>query len=560
MRAPLRADTGATVEAELGNRPVVQVWGARGMATSMHPLASDAAVQVLRQGGNAVDAAIALGAVISVTSHDWAGMAGDSAWLSYNAQGGEFHYLDGYSTCPALARPERIREHFGLDRNRNGRAFQEEPLDARHTGVVTGMVPGTPAAWVELSKRFGSMPFERLLEPAIDLARRGFPINEYFAGALDSNARKGCRFRSSVRIVCDDSGTVLREGATLKQPDLADTLDRLARHGHDGFYDGTTADMIVQHCRREGATIRHADLQEYRAKWRNVVAGTYRGFGVVVTAPPTAGLHVIQALNLLERFDLGRLPYHGAASLHLLIEAVRLALRSRREIGGDPDQRAIDVASFASKAYANMHRDAIDIEHAGGGPTEALPGNATTHFCVVDAARNVVTATQTVGSAFGCGEVIDGTGMFLNDRTWWMALDGGPNVIAPSRRANIGHAPTVVMDGNRPLVALGSPGGFGIVQYVVQVLVNMLDYGIDLQRAIEVPRFRIEDLKGIVGIEQRAPAETRRALSMMGHDIVDYPAWTDRVGGVEGVYIHPTENVLLGGYDPRRNSLAAGFA
>jgi gamma-glutamyltranspeptidase/glutathione hydrolase len=179
---------------------------------------------------------------------------------------------------------------------------------------------------------------------------------------------------------------------------------------------------------------------------------------------------------------------------------------------------------------------------------------------VVDAARNVVTATQTVGSAFGCGEVIDGTGMFLNDRTWWMALDGGPNVIAPSRRANIGHAPTVVMDGNRPLVALGSPGGFGIVQYVVQVLVNMLDYGIDLQRAIEVPRFRIEDLKGIVGIEQRAPAETRRALSMMGHDIVDYPAWTDRVGGVEGVYIHPTENVLLGGYDPRRNSLAAGFA
>jgi gamma-glutamyltranspeptidase/glutathione hydrolase len=526
----------------------------------MHPLASDAALQVLREGGNAVDAAIALGAVISVTSHDWAGIAGDSAWLSYNAQGGEFHHLDGYSTCPALARPERIQEHFGLDRNLDSRAFQEEPPDTRHIGVITGMVPGTPAAWGELSRRFGSMPFERLLEPAVDLARRGFAINEYFAGTLRCHAKKVRRFRSSARILCDEDGVVLHEGATFKQPDLADTLDRLAKHGHAGFYRGTTADMIVQHCRREGAMIGHADLQEYRAKWRNIVAGTYRGFGVVVTSPPTAGLHVIQALNLLEGFDLGSMPYHGADSLHLLIEAVRLALRSRREIGGDPDQRAIDIASFASKAFADRHRDTIDTEHSSVARAESPLGTGTTHFCVVDVHRNVVSATQTVGSAFGCGEVIDGTGMFLNDRTWWMALDGGPNVVAPFRRANIGHAPTVVMDATRPLVALGSPGGFGIVQYVVQVLVNMLDYGIDLQRAIEVPRFRIEDLGGTVGIEQRVPAETRRALSTMGHDIVDYPAWTDRVGGVEGVYIHPTENVLLGGYDPRRNSLAAGLA
>lgn len=554
----VRADTQTTLRSELGGRPPIQVWGTRGLAASMHPLASNAAAEILRMGGNAVDAAVALGAAISVTSPDWAGLAGDSAWLTYVAKTDRFHYLDGYSTCPATTSRDLIREHFGLDRQREARAFQEEPPEQRHTGVVTAMVPGTPAAWVELWTRFGTLPLDSLLQPAIRLAEEAFPVNAYFATALRNNASKLRRFESSQRVVCDPGGAIIEEGGRFRQPELADTIRRIADEGHDGFYDGATANMIVEHCRRQGAPITSSDLQRYRAVWRNAVAGTYRGNGIVVTAPPTAGIHVIQALNILEGFELRELVYHGAQSLHLLIEALKLALADRRAIGGDPDHRSMDVTALASKAHGAAQRSRIDADKAIAAPGATMSGDSTTHFCVIDAAGNIVSATQSIGSAFGCGEVITGTGMFMNDRTWWMSLDDGPNTVTPMRRANIGHAPTVLTRGERPFAALGSPGGFGIVQYVVQVVVNMLDYGLDLQQAIEAPRFRIEDLQGTVGMEQRIAVDTRSTLAAKGHHVIDYPAWTDRVGGVEGISIDPNSGSMLAGYDPRRNSLAVG--
>lgn len=186
-------------------------------------------------------------------------------------------------------------------------------------------------------------------------------------------------------------------------------------------------------------------------------------------------------------------------------------------------------------------------------------GSSTTHFVVADGAGNIVNATQTIGSGFGCGEVVEGTGMFMNDRTWWMALAGSPNTVAPGHRANIGHAPTMLAAGGRPYAALGSPGGLGIVQYVIQTIVNMVDYGLDVQSAIEAPRFKLEDLAGRVGIEKRVSAAVRRELAELGHEVVDYPEWTDRVGGVEGVFVDADTGNMLGGYDPRRNSLAAGL-
>lgn len=544
---------------ECDGRPPVQIWGHGGMASSMHPLASQAAVDVLRLGGNAVDAAIALAGVISVTSPDWAGPAGDSAWLIHDAKTGSFHHLDGYSVCPAATNAELLRTRFGLDRHRDPRAFQEEPPECRHAGVVTAMVPGTPAAWVEALQRFGSMSLGTLLEPAIRLSERGFPVNQYLATALQNWRSKVVPFESTRGILCDVTGELLTEGALLRQPDLAMTLSRLAENGYDGFYRGKTAELIVEHCTRHGGVISHEDLQSYRAVWRDTLAGRYRGIDVVVTAPPTAGLHVLQALNILEGYDLSVLQYHSSKSLHLLIEALRLALTDRRATGGDPDFMAIDVEKMISASYAENLRSRINPAAATQIGSPLFEAGSTTHFAVVDAQGNMVNATQTIGASFGCGEVVAGSGLFMNDRTWWMALDEGPNAVAPGHRANIGHAATLLVDAGRPFAALGSPGGFGIVQYVVQVIVNMVDYGLDIQSAIEAPRFKMESLNGRVGLEARFDRATRDQLAAMGHGIFDFPHWTDRVGGVEGVYVDPRTGHMLGGYDPRRNSMAVGL-
>lgn len=545
---------------ENGGRPPVQIWGARGMVSSMHPAATDVAAQVLRGGGNAIDAAVALGMALSVASHDWSGIAGDSAWLFYEAKTGKFFYLDGYSTCPALTTARLLQRHFGLERARDARAFQEEPPDCRHTGVVTGMVPGTPAAWYELSHRFGCLPFRELCEPAIALARDGLPINRYFSESLAKSAQKLLPYAATQRMICKPDGTLLGEGDVLKQHDLAATLRRVAERGREGFYAGETAQMMVEHCRRHGGLVTLDDLKRYEPAWRSVLRGSYRGSGVVVTTPPTAGVHVLQTLNIAEGFDLAELGYHKTASLHVLIESLKLALSDRRKVGGDPDFLQMDVAKLADKQYADELRTRIKtdrIQPAAGG---TYPGSSTTHFVVADHAGNVVSATQTIGSRFGCGEIIEGTGMLMNDRTWWMSLDEGPNAVAPGHRANIGHAPTVLLASGRPYAALGSPGGFGIVQYMVQIIVNMIDYGLDIQSAIEAPRFKIEDLAGRVGMERRISRSVTRALKDLGHDVVDYPAWTDRVGGVEGLYVDPVTGHMLGGYDPRRNSTAAGIA
>lgn len=545
--------------AERGGYPTVQIWGTRGMVTSMHPTATDVAAQVLREGGNAVDAAIALGAAISVTSHDWSGIAGDSAWLIYLAGPRTYHFLDGYSVCPAGTTPQRLIERFGLDRRRDTTGLREEPPEQRHVGVVTAMVPGTPAAWCELAAQHGRLPFAQVLEPAIGLAEHGIVVNRYAADALERAAPKLQPFESSRAVFFSGNGELPCEGETLRQAELGETLRRLARNGRPEFYSGETARQIVDYCRRNGGTITLRDLAGYQTKWRPVVRGTYRGREIVVCGPPTAGPHVIQGLNLLEGYDLAASGYHTEQTLHRLIECLKLCLAERRSHGGDPDFQLMDLTETLSKEAAAVLRKSISGERAMRRGEHAVMGESTTHFVVADAEGNIVNATQTIGSAFGCGEVVSGTGMLMNDRTWWMALEEGPNIVAPGHRANIGHAPTIVAANGRPCLALGSPGGFGIVQYVIQTLVNVLDHGLDLQSAIEAPRFKIEDLAGRVAIERSLPERVRQALAAMGHKIEELPEWTDRVGGVEGIYLDQDSGNFLGGYDARRNSIASGI-
>jgi gamma-glutamyltranspeptidase/glutathione hydrolase len=554
-----RAATEAAWLAECQGRPPVQVWGTRGMVSAMHPAASQIGADILRAGGNAVDAAVAVGAAMSVLSPDWAGPAGDSAWLAYLKAPNQYFYLDGYSTCPAAITPERIAADFGLAADKHRRDYEEEPPGSRHVGMITAMTPGTPAAWCELAKRHAKLPFKALLEPAIDLAQRGFPVNRYLADAVTANRAKLKPYESTRAVWFVDKESLVGEGALLKQTDLAETLRRIARDGHAGFYAGETGAAIARHNERHGGVMTTEDLAAYRCVWRDVLRGTYRGRDIVVTAPPTAGVHVLQALNILEGYAMPRMPFHGAQTLHYTLEALKLALADRRGAGGDPDFLAMDTARLSSKTYAAELRALIDERRATPRGAADFTAASTTHFAVADAMGNMVSATQTIGSRFGCGDTIEGTGLLMNDRTWWMSLAPGPNQVAPLHRANIGHAATIVAENGVPVAALGSPGGFGIVQYMVQVVSHMVDHGLDLQRAIEAARFKIEHLRGRVGFERRMDAATRATLSGMGHELFEFPAWSDRVGGVEGVAVDPATGVMLGGYDPRRNSMATGW-
>lgn len=544
---------------ENGGRPATQVWGARGMVCSMHPQATDAAVEILQAGGNAIDAAIALGATLGVTSSNWAGIAGESALLVYWAKTKEFFYIDGYSTCPATLNASVLKTHFQLDPLEQPAAFREEPPDIRHNGIITSMVPGTPASWVELSRKFGTQPLSKLFVRGIEIAEEGFPINGYLSQSLRDFKPRLMQFESTRKIFCGANGDILNEGDTLVQRDLANTYRRLAMSDGEDFYRGDTAQRIADYSRRHGGLITINDLASYQAAWRPAQHGTYRDLDVVVSGPPTSGTYVLQALNILEGFPLNELGYHTADSLHVMIEATKLALRDRRMTAGDPDFIEIDSDRLMDKGYAADLRSQIHLGNVSRLESTSNAENSTTHFVVMDSDGNIVSGTQTIGAAFGCCEVVEGTGLVMNDRSWWMALNEGPNMVAPQRRANIGHAPTFLMRDGRPYLALGSPGGSGIVQFIVQTIVNIVDHGLNIQDAIEAPRFRVEDLEDCIRVENRLASEVRIALTACGHKVVDFPAWTDRVGGVEGLEINPSNGNILGGYDPRRNSMARGI-
>lgn len=544
---------------ENGGRPATQVWGSHGMVCSMHPQATDAAVEILHSGGNAIDATIALGATLGVTSSNWAGIAGESALLIYWAKTKEFFYVDGYSTCPTALNADVLRKHFKLDPLNQPEAFREEPLNLRHNGIITSMTPGTPAAWIEVSRRFGKLPFSKLFARSIQIADDGFPINGYLAQSLRDFKQRLSRFESTRKIFCGPNGDVLEEGDTLVQKDLADTYRRLVNSEGKDFYSGETAQRIVNYSQSHGGLITLDDLTSYRAVWRPVQRSFYRDLEVVVSGAPTSGTYLLQALNILEGFPLANFGYHTADSLHVMIEATKLALRDRRASAGDPDFIKIDTARFLDKGYAADLRKKIDRRQATLLEPTSLSADSTTHFVVMDADGNIVSGTQTIGAAFGSCEIVEGTGLVMNDRSWWMPLNEGPNMVAPGRRTNIGHAPAIVMTEGRPLLALGSPGGSGIIQFVLQTIINVVDYGLNIQDAIEAPRFRVEDLEDRVRIENRVAPEVRKTLAAWGHKVVDFPAWTDRVGGVEGLSIDPSNGNILGGYDPRRNSMAVGI-
>ena len=532
----------------INNRPSHEIWGSKGGVTTMDPIATNVGIDILNKGGNAIDASIAIATTLAVTSPNWSGLAGDSAWLYHDGKKNINSHIDGYSVCPKKIETDKFCKLLKL--KKNSYIFKEEPVNVRNSGIATAMIPGTPFLLDYAWQNFGSLKFKNLISPSIKLAKEGFPISEYLFEAFKGYDKKILKFNTTKKLI--QNNEKIKIGSTFKQNDLAKTLLRFSKNKSKEFRDGQTVNDILKYCKSKNPFFSLEDFQRYKVLNRKTYYTNFKKSKIVTTGLPTSGINLLQCFELLKKYDLKNIKFMSKKYLDILISILQIVLKNRRQFSADPDFINFNQKNLLSNNYLksmlknlNVSKDKIKINLEDGG---------TTHFCVWDKNNNIVSATQSIGYQFGCGEIAGNTGLFMNDRTWWMAINKSPNVIQPNKRCNIGHAPIIVFKNNKPYLTVGSPGGFGIIQYLFQVMSHVLNYGIDLQTAIDLPRFRVSNNFKDVFIENRFKSLTKNK----NYNIKSFSEWTDIVGGVEGIVKNSSGN-YLNCYDVRRNSQASGL-
>jgi gamma-glutamyltranspeptidase / glutathione hydrolase len=533
------------------------VTGRYTMAVSDHPLASAVGVDVLRRGGNAIDAAVAVAFALAVV-YPRAGNIGGGGFLVYRAADGRAYALDFRETAPAAASRDMYVDAAG---NPTGRSL---------TGALAAGVPGSVAGLAEMHRRFGRLPWHDLVDPAIALARGGIEVDSPRAADFrDSTSRERLSRFPSSRAAYFPDGHPPAAGDTLRQPALAATLELIADSGADAFYRGRIADEIVAEMQRSNGIITLADLAAYRAVWREPVRSTYRGWHLIGMPPPSSGgVTLAEMLNILEAS--GPLPPFGSAALmHLEIEAMRRAFADRNRYLGDPDFVSMPLDRLTDKGYAARLSRGIDPNRAT--PSRAMPevveGSHTTHFSIVDQEGNAVAITTTLNDDFGSALTVDGAGFLLNDEmddfatrpgspNLYGLVQGEPNAIQPGKRMLSAMTPTIVLDpqGHLALVT-GSPGGPRIITGVEQVISNLIDQGMSLVQAVSAPRLHHQALPDSVFWEPGGlTPDQRRVLEAMGHVFRTRPLV---IGDVNSVLVTPQG--LEGLADPRRGGGATGW-
>jgi gamma-glutamyltranspeptidase/glutathione hydrolase len=530
---------------ELGYSRRSLAYGRDGLVSSCHPLATLAGVETLKAGGTAADAAVATNAVLAVTQSNNCGLGGDLFCLYYEAATRRVHFLNGAGRSGARATPDELGR----------RGMSALPV----IGPPTVSVPGVVRAWAMLLERFGRRPLDRLLQPALHYAGRGFPITSILSQAIAEYAPGNPD--PEWRRVFLAGGRPPRPGEMFVQPDLARTFTDLAAEGPDLFYRGRVARVIAERLEREGF-LTPDDLAAHRGEWGEPISTTYRGYTVYETPPPTQGLTALMALNMLEGFPLARRALHSAEHLHLMLEIVKLAYADRDRWIGDPEHARVPVAAMLDKAYAATRRRQFDARKAQA-HAPGQPEGDTTGFVVADGQGNVAAVIQSLFNAFGSGVVPPGTGFCLQNRGRHFTLEPGhPSVLAPGKRPFHTLMASITTRDGRPVMGFATMGGNGQAMFHVQVLTNVFDYGLDMQEAIERPRFLIGSfLPGepadTIHLERRVPAAVFRRLRKLGHPMTEAPELFYRVGHAHGLLVH--DGVLSGGADPRGDGMALGF-
>jgi gamma-glutamyltranspeptidase/glutathione hydrolase len=514
---------------------------------SAHPLATAAGFEILEAGGNAFDAAVAVSAALAVVEPYSSGLGGGGFWLLHRAEDGFQVMLDGRERAPLAAERDMYLDAQG-----------EFVSDLALNGPLAAGIPGEPAALVHLSERYGRLPLERALQPAIVLAREGFEVNRRYRELAGWRAEVLRRWPSSSELFLRE-GEVPAEGTLIRQPELAATLERIARDGRDGFYAGPTAEALVSGVRAAGGIWTLEDLASYRVVERAPIVGGYRGWRVVSAAPPSSGgVLLVQMLNMLSGYEIGDLS--NADRAHLLTEVMRRAYRDRAQWLGDPDFVAMPLQRLTHPYYAaGLARD-IRLDRAT--PSQPKPtegeGADTTHLSILDREGNRVAATLSINYPFGSAFVPPGTGVLLNDEmddfsarpgvpNAYGLVGGEANAIAPGKRMLSSMTPTFA-ESERGVAILGTPGGSRIITMVLRAVLS-LDAGEDPSRWVAKPRFHHQFLPDEIQHEPAAfePADAR-SLGRRGHRLREID---DGFGDMQAVYWDRTGNRVLGASDPR---------
>ena len=521
----------------------------KAMVASAHPAATAVGVEILRKGGNAVDAAVAVAFALSLAEPNASGVGG-GGFMVVRMAGEAPVMIDYRESAPAGATPERYYAP-GVD-------FAARTAEGPDAIGVPGLVAGAALAL----DKFGTMELAEVLAPTVRLAREGITVSPKLNGMIVDEMEKIAKFPAAAAIYLPD-GLPLEAGSVLKNEDLAATLERIAAGGARAFYEGPVAEAIAAEMSRLGGVLGAEDLRTYEAKLREPVKGTYRGWDIVSAAPPTGGgTHLVELLNIVETFDVKGLGRGSARLLHVLAEAMKMTFADKAANSGDPDSFVLPVATFTDKAYARTLAARIREGQARfdyAPPSLVIPeSESTSHLSVADEKGNVVALTQSINSFFGSGVVVPGTGVLLNNHLAdFDGTAGGPNAIGPGRRPASSIAPTVVLRDGRPVLVIGTPGAARIVSALAQIIVNIVDFGLGLDEAIEAPR--IHCLTETLAIEGRFPAGVVEALESWGHPVKLYPDWDNYFGGAQAILIDSRNKMLYGAADSRRDGFAAGY-
>ncbi|ELW8652684.1 gamma-glutamyltransferase [Salmonella enterica] len=533
----------------------------QGMVASVDVMATQVGVDILKQGGNAVDAAVAVGYALAVT-HPQAGNLGGGGFMLLRTKDGATTAIDFREMAPAGATRDMFLDEQG---NPDSKKSLTSPLASGTPGTVAGLSLAL--------EKYGSLPLNSVVRPAIKLAQEGFIVNDALADDLKTYGSEVLPHHENSKAIFWKDGEPLKKGDKLVQQDLANSLTMIAENGPDAFYKGDIARQIAQQMQQNGGLITTDDLVAYQAVERTPVSGEYRGYQIFSMPPPSSGgIHIVQILNILENFDMNKYGFGSADAIQIMAEAEKYAYADRSEYLGDPDFVNVPWQALTSKTYAKSIARQIDINKAKPS-SEIRPGklapyesDQTTHFSVVDKDGNAVAVTYTLNTTFGTGIVAGNTGILLNNQMDdFSAKPGVPNVyglvggeanaVGPKKRPLSSMSPTIVVKDGKTWLVTGSPGGSRIITTVLQMVVNTIDFGMNVAEATNAPRFHHQWLPDELRVEKGFSPDTLKLLEQKGQKV----ALKEAMGSTQSIMVGP-DGELYGASDPRSvDDLTAGY-
>jgi gamma-glutamyltranspeptidase/glutathione hydrolase len=553
----------ANDEAILAGQRAEPVMGKTAMVVTSHQLATEIALEILKEGGNAIDAAVAAGFVLAVTQPR-SGNIGGGGFMLYSPSNSDAVTAIDYREKA----PSKAHEKMFLDDMGNG-----DKTLSRFSHLSAG-VPGTVAGFALALEKFGTMSLAEVFQPAINLAKNGFVVPNRFVEGIAARKQVFDKWPASKTKFFKQDGSSYQAGEIFKQPDLAKTLKLIADKGAAGFYTGETARLIESEMQKHGGLISYEDLANYQAVIRQPVHGTYRGFDVYSMSPPSSGgVHIVQILNMLKQYPITEYGHNSAQTIHLMAEAMRRAYADRASYLGDSDFIKVPLKGLISKLYSqaivkniklNKATPSVDIK---AGNPQHYESPETTHFSIVDQFGNAVSNTYTLNFSYGSGIVVRGAGFLLNNEmddfsakpgatNAYGLMGGEANKIEPNKRMLSSMSPTIVKQTGKNFLITGSPGGSRIISTTLQVIMNVIDHKMNIQTAVNSPRIHHQWWPDEIRIEQGISPDTIKLLTNMGHKVVQKSA----MGGSQSILVDQESGILYGAADPRQStSKAAGF-